>query len=395
MPYPKIRLKPKRDSVLRNGHPWLFSGAIASKESGIEPGDIVEAVSMDGQKLGLGFYHPATDIAFRLLTRDCDQTIDANFWRKRILSAKQIREMLIPPDTDAFRLINAEGDFLPGLIVDRYANTLVVSFQTAGIEKHRDTLLELLDELIHLDAIYERSETRARQREGMTGRQGWISGNHPEGTVPIRENGLVFEVDVVEGQKTGFFLDQRPNRQWVRMLSADKTVLNCFSYTGGFSVYAAAGGAKRVISVETSKNANALAAINLARNGYSDTDHPIIAADVFKFLRDEKASFDMIILDPPAFAKTKHEISRATHGYKEINRQAMMRLDHGGLLLTFSCSNHIDSELFRKIVIGAAQDAKKNVHLLQTLGPGPDHSTLLPHTEGSYLKGLLLSVEND
>jgi len=318
LPYPTLRLRPGRDIVLKSGHPWLFSGAVHSVEAGIRPGEIVRAVSGDGQVLGLGFYHPKGDIAFRLLTQDGGREIDRLFWRERIESAKGIRDVCIPPDTDAFRLINAEGDRLPGLIADRYAGILVVSFQTLGIENHRDTILGILGEICGPGAVYERSESRSRRQEGLRDRTGWLSGTPPRETIRIRENGLNFEVDVVGGQKTGFFLDQRPNRQLVRTLSQGKTVLNCFSYTGGFSVYAAAGGAVRVVSVETSKNANTVAAVNLEQNGYSDGDHPIVA--------------------------------------------------------------------------GAARDARKQVRILQALGPGPDHPVLLAHPEGGYLKGLLLSV---
>lgn len=393
--YPKIRLKPGRELIIKSGHPWIFSGAIHSRDSDLKAGDVVQAVSHQGRILGTGFYHPASDITFRLLTQNKDQSIDSDFWARRLKQAVTIRESVIDSGTNAYRLINAEGDGTPGLIVDRYANILVVSFQTLGIDLYRDTLLGLLKDQQHPDYVYERSESRSRRQEGLENRAGWLGPSPSVNTVEISENGLRFAVDIVEGQKTGFFLDQRDNRKLVQALSRNQSVLNCFSYTGGFSVYAAKGGAKEVVSVEASQSANLLASQNLQMNELQDVNFPVVSADVFKYLRESKERHNLIILDPPAFCKSKKEVARATRGYKEINLQAMKRLDESGLLLTFSCSNHIDSDLFRKIVLGAAKDAGKRVKLLKTLGPGPDHPTLLAHPEGAYLKGLLLSVEDE
>ena len=392
MRYPRIILKKGRDAALRHGHPWLFSGALASVEGKPEAGEIVLAADAGGRPLGLGFFG-GRDIAFRLLTDDPSARIDADFWQGRIERALALRKKVVPPDTDACRLINAEGDGMPGLVVDRYGGYLVMTIGTAGMEKWRGTIIELLQEMLAPTAIYERSEGRSRQLEGLSDRIGPAAGEVPE-TVEIRENGLCFEVDLLAGQKTGFFLDQRLNREVVGSCSSEAAVLNCFSYTGAFSVYAARGGARRVVSVEASAAANEIARRNLTRNGCSPEQHPLVTANVFDYFREVDESFDLIILDPPAFAKSRKDVARSARGYKEINLQAARCLREGGFLATFSCSNPIDPELFEKIVLGAIRDAGKAAQLLRTLGPGADHPVNLAHPEGRYLKGLLLCLHS-
>jgi 23S rRNA (cytosine1962-C5)-methyltransferase len=392
MRYPRIVLKKGRDAALRHGHPWLFSGALAAVEGAPEPGAVVLATDAGGRPLGLGFFNTG-DIAFRLLTDDPAARIDAGFWRRRIEWALALRSKVIPPETDACRLINAEGDGMPGLVVDRYGGFLVMTIGTAGMEKWRDTLIELFLEILSPTGIYERSEGRSRQLEGLSDRIGPAAGDVPA-SVEIRENGLRFEVDLLTGQKTGFFLDQRLNREIVGAFSADAAVLNCFSYTGAFSVYAARGGARRVVSVEASAGANEVARRNLVRNGYSPDQHPLCTANVFDYYRDTQESFDLIILDPPAFAKSRKDVDRSARGYKEINLQAARCLREGGFLATFSCSNPVDPELFEKIVLGAVRDAGKTAQLLRSLGAGADHPVNLAHPEGRYLKGLLLCLHS-
>jgi 23S rRNA (cytosine1962-C5)-methyltransferase len=390
MNYKRIVIKKNREIPLLKGHPWLFSGALATVEKGIEPGEIVLATRGDGEKLGLGFFNDG-DIAFRFLTDDFSAIINADFWRRRIRQAISLRKKIIPPDTDAYRLINAEGDNMPGLIVDRYRECLALGIGTAGMDRWRDTLVELLLEETGVKTIYERSEGRSRRLEGLADLIGAAFGIAPEST-EVSENGLHFEVDVREGQKTGFFLDQRQNRELVGGLSKGASVLNCFSYTGAFSIYAARGGATRVVSVESSEPANGIAARNFNRNGINTRLHPIITADCFEYLRKTDEIYDMIILDPPAFAKSRKDVRHATRAYKEINLQAARRLTDGGFLATFSCSNFIDEELFRKIVLGAVRDAGKTGQVLGQLGAGPDHPVSLGHPEGRYLKGLLLCL---
>ena len=390
--YPRILLKPGRDASLTRGHPWVFSGAVAGAEGHLEPGDIVVALAHERQPLALGFYNPTSDIAFRLLTGDTTQAIDYTFWRKRIQQAMSLREKVLPAGTTAYRLINAEGDWMPGFIVDKYANYLALSIETAGMEKHREAVVKILSEEIKPLGIYERSEGRARQLESLDDHRGVVYGERPPETIEITEDHLEFKVDIISGQKTGFFLDQRTNRKITERLSNQANILNCFSYTGAFSVYCARGGARRVISVESSESANEIARWNLERNGFSLDQHPVIKADVFKYLRETNEIFDLIILDPPAFARAKKDMAKASRGYKDINLQAARTIKEGGILVTFSCSNYIGEALFEKIVLGALRDAGRSARLLQTMGAGPDHPTNLGHPEGHYLTGLLLTV---
>jgi 23S rRNA (cytosine1962-C5)-methyltransferase len=392
MNYPRIVLKKGREAALRHGHPWLFSGALASMEGKPAPGDIVLVADAGGRPLGLGFYNTG-DIAFRLLTTDTSERIDSGFWRSRIERALSMRHRILPQGTDAFRLVNAEGDGMPGLICDHYSGYLVVSIGTAGMEKWRETVTGLLMDVIAPVGIYERSEGRSRKLEGLTERIGLLAGEAPERR-EITENGLHFEVDLLTGQKTGFFLDQRNNREIVSAVSRGASVLNCFSYTGAFSVYTARGGANRVVSVESSAIANEIACRNLLRNGFSPEQHPVITANVFDYLRETDETFDLIILDPPAFAKSRKDIDRSAKGYKEINLQAARHLGEGGFLATFSCSNPILPELFQKMVLGAVRDAGKSAQLLRILTAGSDHPVNLAHIEGRYLKGLLLCLRS-
>ena len=390
--YPNLYLKSGREYSLAKGHPWVFSGAVGKAEGKPEAGDLVKAVAADGNPLGLGFYNPRTDIAFRLLTPDTTQVIDRSFWEKRLADAVELRNRIVPPETNAYRLINAEGNGLPGLIADRYGDGMVLTIGTAGIEKVRAVILDILTRHLNPAWIYERSEGKSRRIEGLEDRIGVVYGAELAGEVTVRENGKTFLVDPVQGQKTGFFLDQRVNRERIRALSSGLTVLNCFAYTGAFSVYAVSGEAKRVVSVDLSEGANDIARRNLGLNGFSYEGHPVVKADVFTYLRDTVELFDLIILDPPAFAKSKKDVQRASRGYKDINLQAIRHLRDGGLLATFSCSNHIDTDLFQKIVQGAVADAGKTAQLLQMLGPGPDHPVNLAHPEGHYLKGFLLRI---
>ena len=389
---PHIVLKPGRDRSIRQGHPWIFSGAVASVTGNPGPGDIVLAVSHDHEPLALGFFNARCDIRFRMLSNRVDQPVDASFWTHRIRSAAALRRRIVPPGTTAWRLINAEGDGMPGLVVDRYGEDLVFAIATAGIEKHRAVILDQLQRVCNPERIYERSEGRARQREGLEDRIGPAMGGLPAAPLVITENHLRFEVDIITGQKTGFFLDQRDNRERMGDLGRGGAVLNCFSYTGGFSVYCARGGASRVVSVETSASAIDMARRNLALNGFSPEAHPVIQADVFQYLRETDDLFDLIILDPPAFAKSGKDVVRASRGYKDINLQAIRRLREGGLLATFSCSNYIGETLFEKIVLGAARDAARTAQTVARLGAGSDHPALLAHPEGLYLKGLLLRM---
>lgn len=386
----EIALKNGREGALRRGHPWVFSGAIAKVSGNPADGDVVAIKDARGQFVAYGFYSGKTDIAFRVLTREVIP-VDAAFWRKRLEVALQLRRAVLPAQTNAWRLINAEGDGFPGLIVDVYGDTLVMSVSTAGMEKQKALMVEALIERIRPERIYEQSAGRSRQLEGLPESRGVLYGSELTGPVRILENGHFFDVDMVNGQKTGFFLDQRVNRERFGALARGASVLNCFCYSGAFSVYMAASGAKRVVSVDISASACKAAQDHLKLNGISPEDHPVIETDAFDYLRGMPEAFDRIILDPPAFAKTKRDVPRALRGYKEINLQAMKRLPQGGMLATFSCSNAIDEETFFRMVQSAATDAHADMQALARLEAGPDHPVALGHPEGRYLKGLLLA----
>ncbi|HUN55919.1 MAG TPA: class I SAM-dependent rRNA methyltransferase [Smithella sp.] len=394
MSYPEITLKKGREAALLRGHPWVFSGAIAAAKGNPGAGDIVVALDSAGCPLALGFFNPKTDIAFRVLTRRCDENISQYFWQARLQAAVKLRQKIIGEQTNAYRLINAEGDGFPGLIVDVYNTALVFSIATAGMEQQKNHIINALASQLKPEWIYEHSESRSRTLEGLEKVSGIVFGQNKSGTVEITENALRFEVDVISGQKTGFFLDQRVNREKIGALSRDASVLNCFSYTGAFSVYCAEGGAKRVVSLDISKSSCVTARKNLHLNWFSVENYPVIEADVFDYLRNMQENFNMIILDPPAFAKTKRDVTKAARGYKEINLQAVKHLTKGGILATFSCSNFIEEDLFYKIVLGAARDAGADLQVLSRLEAGPDHPILLGHPEGRYLKGLLLVKKN-
>jgi len=388
--YHEITLKKGREAALLRGHPWVFSGAIGAIKGGPTEGDVVLAKDWAGKPLALGFFNPRTDIAFRVLTHNCDKIISADFWQDRLGSARKLRQRIINEQTDAYRLVNAEGDGFPGLIADVYGSALVVSITTAGMEKQKSHILDSLVSQLKPARIYEQSQGRSRTLEGLEERKGFVYGDNQPAPVQIKENGFQFEVDFIGGQKTGFFLDQRANREKLGALASDANVLNCFSYTGAFSVYCAAGGAKRVVSLDTSDAACLAAAQNLRLNGFSPDTHQVIDADVFDYLRDTRENFDLIILDPPAFAKTRRDVDRASRGYKEINLRAIRHLAPGGMLATFSCSNFMEEDLFYKIVQGAARDAGADFQLLSRLEAGPDHPIGMGHPEGRYLKGLLI-----
>jgi len=388
--YPEIILKTGREAALLRGHPWVFSGAIARITGHPSDGDIVSASDSRGRALALGFFNSRTDITFRVLERNCERVIDAAFWKERVARAAELRGRLLDARTNAFRLINAEGDGCPGLIVDIYDRTLVLSISTAGMEKQRQSILDALIFQMKPAGIYEQSAGRSRGLEGLPERKGFIYGDDRQGLARVTENGFAFDVDMIGGQKTGFFLDQRVNREKIGALSRGASVLNCFCYTGAFSVYAAGGKAARVVSLDISKSACDATLRHLSLNGFSVQDHPVIEADVFGYLRELREDFDLIILDPPAFAKTRRDVPKASRGYKDINLQAMKHLTPGGMLATFSCSNFVEEDLFYKIVQGAARDAQTDLQLLATLTAGPDHPLALGHPEGRYLKGLLV-----
>ncbi len=385
-------LKKDKEKPLEGFHPWVFSGAIDRIDDNYEAGDIVKVFSAHGKFLGQGYLNPRSQIAIRMLNFD-EGEINEGFFEKRIREAILLRERFLPSETTAYRLIHAEGDYLPGLIVDRYADYLVIQCLTMGIEKWKSAIVQILQKNTSVKGIFEKNDSEWREWEGLERKVGKLAGQDPPDFVEILENGLKFVVDIHKGQKTGFFLDQRANRKLIQELSRDKRVLNCFSYTGGFSVYAFKGGAVQVISVDSSEEALNTARVNYEKNQIETPEKDLICADVFEYLRASRQEFDLIILDPPAFCKSKQQVMQASRGYKDINLQGIKRLAKGGLLYTASCSSHIDPDLFQKIVFAAAKDARRKVRIIAKTSHGFDHPINICHPEGEYLKGLLCEVE--
>ncbi len=384
-------LKPGREKSLLRRHPWIFSGAVQQVDENHASGSTVDLLSFNGEFLARAAYSPTSQIRARVWTF-ADETIDADFFRKQIHQAIAKRHMLnIMRDTNAYRLIHAESDGIPGLIVDRYADVLVLQSLTAGSEFWKETIADILLEETGLQDIYERSDADVRELEGLQPITGILRGN-PETQLRIMEYGLLFKVNIVTGHKTGFYLDQRANRQRVKELAQNRDVLNCFCYTGGFTVHALAGGAKFVVSVDSSADALALGQENVSLNGQQTEGAEWIEADVFHFLRklrDQNRSFDMVILDPPKFAPTAAQAEKAARGYKDINLLAFKLLRPGGILVTFSCSGGVDADLFQKIVASAALDANVEATIIEHLAQGSDHPVSLHFPEGMYLKGLV------
>ncbi len=392
----KVILRSGREKSVLFHHPWIFSGSIASVEGDPASGETVLVESTRKEQLGWAAYSPLSSIRARMWSWDPREEIDNDFFRKRLSSAIEHRKTVVPAsEANAFRLVHAESDGLPGLIVDRYADNLVFQFLTAGAEVWRDTLLEIMLDLTGCTTAVERSDVEVRQMEGLLPRTGMLKGKELSEPVEIHENGLMFKVDLLKGQKTGFYIDQRHNRQRIRELAAGRDVLNCFCYTGGFTVYSLAGGAASVTSIDSSQDALELGKQNARLNGLADDDEHWIEGDVFQYLRllrDRACQFDMVILDPPKFAPTSAQVERAARGYKDINLLAMKLLKPGGLLATFSCSGGISAELFQKIVAGAALDANVDARVIERLSQGPDHPVALNFPEGAYLKGLVCQI---
>lgn len=391
---PRITLRPGKEKSLQRRHPWIFSGAIARKDKDLHDGDIVEVYDAQRQYLATGHYQPTT-IAVRLFSFE-QRNIDRDFWREKLLNAIEFRrKILLPnPQTTMFRLVNGEGDGMPGLIIDVYGRHLVMQVHSMGMYRLRETLAELLTELIpDTQAICLKTAIETDEEEATTLDSGWIYGQ-PDAEVIASENGILFKIDIVNGQKTGFFLDQRDSRAMVGELAKDRTVLNMFSYSGGFSLYALRGGAQHVDSVDISQKAIDLVEENVRIMGGDFAQrHNAVCEDVFAFLdRMPDHYYDLIVLDPPAFAKHHRVKEQGIKGYRNINRKTMEKIRSGGLLFTFSCSQAISRDDFQTLVFSAAALAGKNVRVVRHLQHAPCHPVSIFHPEGEYLKGLLLEV---
>ena len=394
MKYPRVRLKEGREkSLKRKHHPWLFSGAIQSSPDGLKPGDTVDVLSSHGEWLARGAYSPTSKIRVRVWTWNHDDEINKDFFLKKFKTAIDLRaKVFTAREGNSRRLVHGESDGIPGFIVDQYGDMLVMQVLSAGAEHWKATAVECLAELTGFETIYERSDVDVRILEGLESRKGVLLGQEPEPFL-IEENGLKFNIDPALGQKTGFYLDQRSNRQLIReMVPMGSEVLNCFCYTGAFSLYALAGGAGHVTSIDSSSDAIAWAEKNQALNDFDSEKSTWIVGDVFQLLRkfrDSRKSFDVIILDPPKFAPTSAQAESAARGYKDINLLAMKLLRPGGMLFTYSCSGGISADLFQKIIAGAALDAGVDLRIVRQLHQDRDHPVAVNFPEGAYLKGLM------
>lgn len=395
--YPTASLKPHREESLQGGHLWIFSGALQQPPHWIEPGGLVDVKSSTGQFVARGYYNPRTDIAIRLLTRNIEQAIDVDFLRKRIRSAVDLRKVFDPNKTNTYRLINSEGDGLPGLIVDRFAEILVAQMHTAGIERLRSRLIDALMEETDTRGILLRNDSQSRRREGLELEEPQVVTGGVPMQVTVRENNVLFLVDPWQGQKTGFFLDQRDKREALRKYTQAKRVLNCFSYSGSFSVYAALTSEKtRVTSVDISAPAIESARQNFILNGLDPNHHQFLVADVFDYLEQAQGAgeqFDVVVLDPPAFAKTQSARAQALKAYRRLNTLGMQVLRPGGILLTCSCSGVIGMNDLLGALSQSAQRLQRTVQLLETFSYGVDHPLNLAMPETAYLKAVFCRIE--
>jgi 23S rRNA (cytosine1962-C5)-methyltransferase len=387
----KVVLKTGKDKPIRNRHHWIFSGAVQRLPE-FTDGDCLPVHSSQGDFLGWGYFNRKATIIGRMLS--FDRTAPEEAIRRNLHMAAAMRLTLFDGKaTDAYRLVNGEGDLLPGLTIDRYRDVLVVQISTLGMHQQRPLIVDWLVKHLSPCCIYEKSLLPSRKEEGMAEEQGALYGKIPAEAIEIFENGLRFAVSILHGQKTGFFLDHREMRQFVRSLASGKRILNCFAYTGGFSIYAAAGGALAVDSVDISAAAMEVAEKNMSLNGLASSSHRFFTDDVFDFLRKNSMDYEMVILDPPAFAKKQKDVVAACRGYKDINRVAMEKMPKGSLLLTSSCSYHIDESLFQKVIFQAAVEAGRTAKILSRHRMAPDHPINICHPESEYLKSLLLYIE--
>ncbi|MCD8210232.1 MAG: class I SAM-dependent rRNA methyltransferase [Prevotella sp.] len=392
--YKNVYLKKGKQESLKRFHPWVFSGAIASKDEGILEGDIVRVITFENEFIALGHFQIGS-IAVRILSFE-DIEINSSFFFQRLSSALMMRKRLEIADNsknDTFRLVHGEGDLLPGLVIDCYGKTAVMQAHSVGMHLHQKEIVEALLKVMgeRIKAVYYKSETTLPFKAELISEDGFIY-NESHDDIAM-ENGLKFHIDWLKGQKTGFFIDQRDNRCLLESYSHDKTVLNMFCYTGGFSVYAMRGGAKKVISVDSSEKAIDLAKRNVELNFPDDERHRAFSMDAFKFLDSVNEDFDIVILDPPAFAKHRSALHNALKGYTRINLKALERIKKGGILFTFSCSQVVTKDQFRAAVFSAVAQSRREARILHQLHQAADHPINIYHPEGEYLKGLVLYVE--
>lgn len=396
MSNPRVVVKAGREKPVRQRHPWIFSGAVARIEGTPEDGDVVDVFDGQGAFLARGFLNRRSQIVVRLFTWDRDEELTLDLVAARVVAAQTRRATILSPDTDAYRVIYSEADGLPGLIVDRYGDTLAIQCSTLGLQQRKDELLEVLAETLRPAAIIERPDPETLAREGVEFTEAdAVAWGEAPGGAQMREHGLRFSVDLLHGQKTGFYLDQRENRRRVAAYCQGARVLNGFAYTGAFAVYAAAAGAEQIVNVEGSADALKLARWHQSLNGFDRPNDEYVVGDVFQVLREYRAKgerFDVIIMDPPKFAHSAAQVLPATRGYKDINMIALQLLNPGGILATFSCSGLVTPDLFQKVVFGASVDAQRPAQIIERLTQAADHPVLLSFPESEYLKGLICRV---
>ncbi len=391
----KIILNKGKDKAAWQLHPWVFSGAISAALGKPQNGDIVSVYNMEDEFIAYGIYNGNSRVAVRLLEWDPSQEITEQWWRNRVSKAVNNRLSLLHDSNNTVRLIFAEADFLPGLIADKYADFISVQVHSAGIEKVKDIIVDQLVQLLQPKGIYERSDLKSREYEGLPDTNGLLFGTVPPEFVDVIENGIHYQVNIVEGQKSGFYCDQRENRAITASYAKDKKMLDCFSYSGGFTLNAFREGASSITSVDSSGLAIETLKNNIKLNGFDSSKHTAVQSDVNKYLRElgeQGEKFDVIVLDPPKYAPTRSALEKASRAYKDLNRRGLMLLNSGGLLATFSCSGAMDIDTFKQIIAWAALDAGKEIQFIYQYCQPEDHPVRASFPESEYLKGLLVRV---
>jgi len=391
-----VYLNKGKDKAAWQLHPWIFSGAIKSLSDKIDDGEVVGVYNVEREFIAYGLFHNSSRVAIRLLEWNPQVVIDADWWRTRIRKAVGARQHLLTDgETNTVRLVFAEADFLPGLIVDKYADFISIQVHSVGVERVKEIIIAELNALLKPKGIYERSDLKSREHEGLPDTNGLLSGELPPEFVDVIENGIHYKVNIIDGQKSGFYCDQRENRLLAAQYAVGKRVLDCFCYSGGFTLNSLKAGASQVISVDSSALAIETLEKNVTENGFGAGRHQAILSDVNKQLRkfiDAGEKFDVIVLDPPKYAPSRSALERASRAYKDLNRRGLMLLQSGGLLATFSCSGAMDMDTFKQVLAWAALDAGKEIQFIRQFHQPEDHPVRASFPEGEYLKGLLVRV---
>lgn len=391
----QVILNKGKDKAVRQLHPWIFSGAIKTKTGEIGDGELVEVLNIEGEKIAVGVYNNRSRVAVRLLEWRTETEINEQWWRQRVRTAIENRSNLLHDNNNAVRLIFAEADLLPGLIADKYADHISIQVHSAALEKVKDVIIDEMVQCLRPKGIYERSDLRSREFEGLPDANGLQYGTMPPEFVDITENGVHYKVNIVDGQKSGFYCDQRENRWLTAQYCKDKKVLDAFCYSGGFTLNALKYGARSVTAVDSSALAIETLQRNIEGNGFDASACKAVKSDVNQYLRElgaQNEKFDVIVLDPPKYAPTRSALDKASRAYKDLNRRGLMLLDKGGLLATFSCSGAMDIETFKQVIAWAAIDAGKQVQYIRQFSQPEDHPVRASFPEGEYLKGLLVRV---